>query len=148
MPPYHNMAAVVQDIIFAFPFLAPRMKNTRNTYFLLSKNKTFLLVYFQLYLTGQNWITPSYRKIRKVSTWPLLVSAVVDEQGERVQGDWGLASSSVCHTVECQKKTGKLSPLWRGSHSSTRSKNKYINDWNTQEGLKYAFPMEMNIKIF
>ena len=88
MPPYHNMAAVVQDIIFAFPFLAPRKKkNTRNIYFLLSKNKIFLLLYFQLYLTGQNWITPSYRKIRKVSTWPLLVSAVADEQGERAQDD-------------------------------------------------------------
>lgn len=42
MPPYHNMAAVVQDIIFAFPFPIPRKKkNTRNVYFFCPKIKYF-----------------------------------------------------------------------------------------------------------
>lgn len=65
---------------------------------LFLENKPFFSAHFYLYLNEQNWNTLSVLAValsQKENIWPLPVSAVVDEQGEKLgapEGHWVIGS--------------------------------------------------------
>ena len=123
-------------------------RNGRTIPFLRKQN-----IFLSIFRLTSQWaelkhtLSLSSRGTKKVSIWPLPVSAVVGEEGEKTWGAWGLVLPTTQQNVKMQtNKQQKLSLLSGSSHSITRKENKYMKGHNMWEEVRHAFPTEVKIK--